>query len=353
MSEESQILVASGSGIQTVVPQLATPTQQIVYLDFDGADTAYYNRDLDIFIDTIIVEDSGFDSTDISFIVDTLNAQFDNDIVFTAELPQTDEYSTIYVGVTSAFDAYGAFLGLAETIDSGNQIHDDNAFVLLNSAASVEFVTSVIAHETEHIVQGMEHEGEDLGKYAATSVISSGQTVNELIVSSGNAITVWGTVNGATVKKGLLAVSSGGILASTTVFASGSVKIDNGAYATSTLLSTGKMLVYSGGIASTVRVSGVLSVYSGGTAMDIRWTPCRGVIHIEHGANVTFLSSYSGLYYTDTYGNLCSAMSKATWSNHFDLNVMDGGVANYYRIYDRAVIWRCCKFNDDLFSCIC
>ncbi len=33
MSEESQILVASGSGIQTV-PQLAAP--QLVYLDFEG-----------------------------------------------------------------------------------------------------------------------------------------------------------------------------------------------------------------------------------------------------------------------------------------------------------------------------
>ena len=63
MSEESQILVASGSGIQTVLPQLAAVAPQVVYLDFDGAETSYDNRDLDIFIDNITVDDSGFDSS--------------------------------------------------------------------------------------------------------------------------------------------------------------------------------------------------------------------------------------------------------------------------------------------------
>ena len=41
MSQEPLIL---NSGIQTILPQLTTP--QVVYLDFDGAETSYYNRAL-------------------------------------------------------------------------------------------------------------------------------------------------------------------------------------------------------------------------------------------------------------------------------------------------------------------
>ena len=164
MSEESQVLVASSSGIQTVIQQSATEVPQVVYLDFDGAETSY-NGEL-VTIDNVTVEDSGFDSESIAFIVDVLNEQFGDDVVFTADIPQTYEYSTIYIGVTSAFESYGDFLGLAETIDSGNKIHNDNAFVLLNFTTSLDLVTSVIAHETEHIVHGTEHEGTGLEKYA-------------------------------------------------------------------------------------------------------------------------------------------------------------------------------------------
>ena len=103
MSEQPLML---NGGIQTILPQLATP--QVVFLDFDGAETSYHNRDLDISFDNVRVEASGFDAETISVIVDALNAQFGDDVVFTAELP-TDNYSTIYVGVTSAFDGYGSF----------------------------------------------------------------------------------------------------------------------------------------------------------------------------------------------------------------------------------------------------
>ena len=179
MSEESQILVASGSGVQTIVPQLATIAQQVVYLDFDGEKTSYYNRDLDIHIDNIVVEDSGFDALTISAIVSDLNSLYGDDIVFTADRPdEHDVYSTIYIGVTSSFAEYGDFLGIAETIDSGNRIHDDNAFVFLNSTASTELVTSVIVHETNHIISGYDHGGEDLQRFAADTHVTSGQVVN-------------------------------------------------------------------------------------------------------------------------------------------------------------------------------
>ncbi len=168
MSEESQQLVASDGGIQTVAPQSMAVSPQIVYLDFDGAETSY-NGEL-LTIDNVVVEDSGFDSESITLIVAALNDQFGDDVVFTAELPQTDEYSTIYVGVTSAFEEYGDFLGIAETLDSSNQIHNDNAFVLLNSAASVELVTSVIAHETEHIMGELHHGNGTLNAYAEENI---------------------------------------------------------------------------------------------------------------------------------------------------------------------------------------
>jgi hypothetical protein len=164
MSEESQQLVASDGGIQTIVPQSTAVSPQIVYLDFDGAATLY-NGEL-LTINDVVVEDSGFDSESITLIVTALNDQFGDDVVFTAELPQTDEYSTIYVGVTSAFEEYGDFLGIAETLDSGNQNHNDNAFVLLNSTASTDLVTSVIAHETEHIVGELIHGNGALNAYA-------------------------------------------------------------------------------------------------------------------------------------------------------------------------------------------
>ena len=134
MYSESELLTATEGGIQTFLPLAEQSQQQIVYLDFDGANTSYYNRDLGIEIGGVAVEDSGFDSATISVIVASLNGQFGCDVLFTSELPAEGEFSTIYIGVTSAFDEYGSFYGLAETIDSGNQIRNDNAFVQIGRA---------------------------------------------------------------------------------------------------------------------------------------------------------------------------------------------------------------------------
>ena len=92
MSAESELLTATDSGIQTVITAIASP--QVVYLDFDGAETSYYNRDLDISVSNISVEDSGFDSATISVIVASLNEQFGDDVFFTAELPDDAQFST-------------------------------------------------------------------------------------------------------------------------------------------------------------------------------------------------------------------------------------------------------------------
>ena len=81
-----------------------TAAPQVVYLDFDSARTSYHNRDLNLTIDDIVVEASGFDTMTIASIVSSLNEQFGNGVIFTSELPKEELYSTIYIGVTSAFE---------------------------------------------------------------------------------------------------------------------------------------------------------------------------------------------------------------------------------------------------------
>ncbi|MBO4511856.1 MAG: hypothetical protein J5746_03745, partial [Victivallales bacterium] len=81
----------------------STQNRQLVYLDFDGAVTSYHNRDLDITIDNILVKDSGFDADTISLIIDILNERYGNDVHFTSSTPIEGPYSTLYIGLTSAF----------------------------------------------------------------------------------------------------------------------------------------------------------------------------------------------------------------------------------------------------------
>ena len=211
----SEMLCMLNGGIQTVIPQQTAP--QLVYLDFDGAATSYVNSDLGVAIDSVTVEDSGFGDYDIALIIDALNGMFD-DVSFTSELPSDGEFSTIYIGLTSAFDEYGAFLGLAETIDSGNQIRDDNAFVLLDSSANAELVVSVIAHETEHIVHGMDHGGNGLDRFA-NDIVGSGEVLNEYLVA-------WNQLN----------VESGGVANSCNVTEYGNFIIETGGVANDTVV---------------------------------------------------------------------------------------------------------------------
>ena len=292
-------------------------TSQTIYLDFDGANTCYHNRDLDIFIDNITVEDSGLDAERIAMIVDMLNALYGDDIYFTSSVPTEGLYSTIYIGMTSAFDEYGSFLGLAETIDSGNLIPDDNAFVFLNSTASTELVTSVIAHETEHIVKGMEHEGDGVGRYAAPIVVSDGIVSDNVIVSSWNS----------------LVVSSGGTANSAIVNSYASMFVSSGGTANSAIVNNyGSMYVYSGGTANstTLNGGGSLYVYSGGTALNISWTPCVGHVYVADSAYATFISKYNGCYFGNNGILLSTGISFANklLGYRYSMYVFCGGTAN-------------------------
>ena len=108
-----------GNGGIQYVPQIAV---QYVYLDFDGELTGYNGEILTV--ENVEVIDSKLSAERIAAIVAELNTRYaSQNVIFVAERPSVAEYSTIYIGKTSAFEEYGSFAGLAETIDSGNQNH--------------------------------------------------------------------------------------------------------------------------------------------------------------------------------------------------------------------------------------
>jgi autotransporter passenger strand-loop-strand repeat protein len=147
---------------------------QTVFLDFDGADDVSYNNDaLGIHIDHIDVADSGLNEEQQFQILTDLNTKFaDTGISFTTSIPEHNEYSTIYIGETQAFDSYGALLGIAETVDCGNINKSDNAFVLSNQIDSVNGIGIEITHETAHLL-GFQHTEESVGSAAESYALDS------------------------------------------------------------------------------------------------------------------------------------------------------------------------------------
>ncbi len=330
MYDDAQSMTVIDGGIQTVFTEsvlaspATAPSRQLVYLDFDGAETSYYNRDLDIRIDDIVVENPGFDDAIISAIVADLNALYGDDIHFTSSVPEEDNtpYSTIYIGVTSAFDEYGSFLGLAETVDVGNVIKNDNAFVLLDSTASTELVTSVIAHETEHLVGTLDHGGEGVERYTEKSYVSSGQVVTGRVLSNNIYLVVYGTVNDTTLNAGgtmenrgtanntivnaggyykawgmdnHTIINSGGTMLAggtgvnhTTVNSGGTMLAGGTGVNHTTVNNGGKMSVSSRGTVNntTVNNGGYMFVSSGGTALNI----------VENGGNVVLINGAVGTF---------------------------------------------------------
>ncbi|MBO7089084.1 MAG: AIDA repeat-containing protein, partial [Lentisphaeria bacterium] len=131
----------------------ATQPTQYVYLDFDGEEQARYkNPHLELSFD-LSVADPEFSDEQRAAVVSALSERFGKyNIVFTLERPEDIDYSTLYFGVSSAFDEYGDFFGIAETCDGNDQVRDDNAFVLLDSGYSDEQILSVASHMLDHIM---------------------------------------------------------------------------------------------------------------------------------------------------------------------------------------------------------
>ncbi|MDD4817921.1 MAG: hypothetical protein PHI85_08135 [Victivallaceae bacterium] len=192
----------TAGGLQTVWEM------QIVYLDFDGAETSY--RGETGTIEHVSVADSGLTAAEKQSLLDRLNGEFSaRGVVFTAEKPADGEYSTVFIGHTGAFD----YSGLAETIDKDNANKSDNAFVNLSGGETSESIAAAVAHEVEHIVFGLDHGGGGLNRYAKTIVVSSGvvssykgtdvTSDNLTILSGGIASAYW-------MRGGTITISSGG-----------------------------------------------------------------------------------------------------------------------------------------------
>jgi len=147
--------------------------EQIIYLDFDGTLTVFNGEILRI--DQVEVSNSDITDERSKAIVEQLNNLFaGKSIRFVATMPSDGEYSTIYVGKSNAFDSYGKFSGLAETVDKGNINKSDKAFVLLDAQSSDAEIIEVIAHEAEHLLGTLDHGGDGLERYAHKPVTFTG-----------------------------------------------------------------------------------------------------------------------------------------------------------------------------------
>ena len=294
-----QQIFADG-GVQTV-PEIAI---QYVYLDFDGALTSYNGEILTV--DDVEVQDSSLTEERILKIIAELNKKYAaQNVVFVSERPQTDEYSTIFVGKTSAFDEYGNFVGLAETIDSGNKNKKDNAFVMLDSTDSDEQIISMISHETDHLLGTLNHGGDGLEAYAADYYVNSGEILTDVVLEWGDSMTIssGGVANNTTVNNGRMDTTSGGVASNTTV-------------------NDGDMYISSGGVASNTIVSGGgwLHLLSSGVASNT--TVNDGDMYISSGgvANSTTVNSDGSMYISS------GGVAKHTVLNQGSLYISSGGV---------------------------
>jgi autotransporter passenger strand-loop-strand repeat protein len=308
------------NGIQ-YIPQIAV--QQIIYLDFDGETTSYNGEILSI--DNVEVQDPQLAEERIAFIVAELNAKYAaQGVVFVTELPENAAYSTVYVGKTSSFNAFGNFAGLAETIDEGNRLKTDNAFVMMDSSFSDAQIITAISHETDHLLGTLDHGGEGIAAYAAETIITSGVASANVTVGTGDTLTVslGGNANRTQVSElGLLQIMNGGVANSTTVRGSGSMYVSDGGSAVITTLA-GSMHVFSGGFASatTINNGGVLNVSQGGLAL-AGAVNNGGVLNVSNGGLVSALGiNFGGL-----------------------VNVSNGGVIDgvtYHATIAHAVFWK-------------
>lgn len=323
------------SGIMTV-PQIAAP--QLVYLDFDG-ELASYNGEL-LTIDRVEVEDSGLTQPQIIRIVSELNKEFEGqNIVFTAEKPASGEYSTVFIGGTSAFEPFGSFAGLAETVDTGNAVRNDNAFVILKGGESIEAIIDTIAHETQHLIGTLDHGGEGLGRYAwvetltCSNVSSSGLKIGQ--DSSNDAGYVSGynaTLVSATVNSGGCLSCGYGQLTSTVVNSDGVAYLSRGSataatinggrfhlrqatLVSATVSNDGVLTLFTGSVSSAT-VNSASIIVSGGSANGM--TLNNASMYIHSGGVVSGLALTSGGYASIQYSGLIS--SGTVFSSSYILN---------------------------------
>ena len=122
---------------------------QVVVVEFNGGDDLTYDNGE--YSRTVTMEAATYTKEERAQIIDALN---DNNAasgtVYTTDA-KGGNYSTIYVGSTSDFADIGDIKGISETVDYGNQIKNDEAFVIVDKNTSISDVISSIEHEAGHL----------------------------------------------------------------------------------------------------------------------------------------------------------------------------------------------------------
>jgi len=325
---EGKIMTSNG-GVQ-FVPQIAV---QYVYLDFDGELTDYNGEILTI--EGVEVRDPQLTQTRIADILAELNKKYaSQNVIFVTERPATAEYSTIFIGKTEAFDQYGSFAGLAETVDFNNQNRSDNAFVNLDSTATDEQIISTISHETDHLLGDFDHGGVGLEPYAYT--VSTVTPISSLYRGPGSWIQSAGIgsdgicyidVGGGSAYStsiyagGSMVVSNNGKVVDTTIYSGGILSVGILGSASNTIINSGgSMYVHAGAACAEnidIRYGGTLSLWYNNTLATILFNPWRGNIVVKGGAKVQYYDRDANVYLGN---NILGVVSKYDSVNQLYVN---------------------------------
>lgn len=262
------------------------PSEQLIYLEFNGGDNLSYRGEL-LSLDGISIESSGLSAGRIDRLVKRLNSAFSaRGIRFVTNRPELDAYSTIHVGKTDAFTPFGNFTGLSETVDTGNRNRNDNAFVLLDGTSSDDELFDAIGHETGHLVGDAHAETNgtlfdyalDNSEYDNQTVLSGATlTIPDGVTGHGNRtepgggiiVAAGGTASGSLLyadafRGGGQFVSAGGLSWDTVIYNNAQESVYGTAYRAQ-IQSGGEQFISSGGLAeeTTVLAGGSQSAYGG------------------------------------------------------------------------------------------
>ena len=172
--------------------------------------------------------------------------------------------------------------------------------------------------------------------------ISSGESIDSVNLIN-NHMYIYGTANYTLAEYlGWMGVYYGGVANSTTL-RTGYISVSSGGIANSTTIDSGTMWVNFSGSANDIKLlkGGYLYIYSGGKATNVDWTPFVGRFHLDAGGQVSFVSTYSGIYY-GTEEELISretTMDSKTIENAYQMYVMSGGVANSTMINENGNVY--------------
>ena len=163
-------------------------------------------------------------------------------------------------------------------------------------------------------------------------VWDGGVAINTVINPGGGDIVVHsgGVANSTTIHdNGFLYLNGGGTGNEVKVFWSGTVYI-NGGVANSVSLNDGVVDIANGSADNVVVNGGNFRISAGGTATNVYWTPGKGHVNYADGAQVTFVSKYTGVYqgngYTYVFEN--GALNNHTVGNGQNTFLYADGVAS-------------------------